>query len=112
MEMKNLVVEESFATLKDELERGEDICEALPLIHEAAQTFGGQSLFCGEPSSVDTFFATIPSFADPSLAFEWLRISMSYANDGGVGLRSLAKSWTNSSNPHKAYISQHIEELV
>lgn len=110
MESQNLI--SALRELRIEIERGEDIYEAPPLIHAAALDFGGQLLLCGAASNVEALLAAVPAGTEPSLVFELLRISMEYANDGGAGLRELAGSWAGSNNSYKAYIAAHINDFT
>lgn len=104
--------EESLRILQLEVERGEDIHEAPFLIHRTAGLLGGQQLLCGNPKSVEKLFESVPEGTESSLVFEWLRLSMMYADDGGEGLQLLAGTWLNSANPHKFYIAQHLAEFA
>lgn len=104
-------IDESFIVLREELDREADISEAPALIHIAAQTLGGQTFLCGELKAVEAFFAALPTTEEPKVVFEWLRISMMYANDGGAGFRRLAEDWVASIDPRKAYAAQHLSEL-
>ncbi|HEX5373858.1 MAG TPA: hypothetical protein VFW84_14120 [Aquabacterium sp.] len=104
-------LEHSFAILKNELDRGEDIYETPALVHEVSMAFGGDRFLCGDADLVSHFIEAVPATTTPSLVVEWLRIGTMYASDGGAGLRSLAKSWSNSAHPLKAFVSSHAQEI-
>jgi hypothetical protein len=103
------VFQQSLRVLRTEIQRGEDVYESPSLIHQVALALGGQPLLCGEPSHVEELFNLLSPNVESSLFFEWLRISMMYADDGGSGLRQLAAGWVGSSNRYKAYIASNLE---
>ncbi len=109
--MLSTEIEESLRVLRLEIERGEDIYEASVLIRRTAERLGNQQFLCGNPGWVEEFFESVPEGTESSLVFEWLRLSMMYADDGGVGFQSLARTWLNSTNPHKLFITQNLAEF-
>jgi hypothetical protein len=93
-------------------DQGYDIYEAPALIHAVAQTMGGQAFLCGGASEVQRFLDAARDLAEPRVIAFWLQQATFFADDAGLGLQGLARTWRSDSDPLKRYIAQHSEHLV
>ena len=93
-------------------DQGCDDYESSPLIHAAAQELGGQDFLTGNPACMDAFLQLARNLAEPRVIAFWLREAAFFSNDGGVGIRRLAKTWTGNQDPLKAHIASRADNLV
>jgi hypothetical protein len=93
-------------------DQGYDDYESPTLVHAAAQELGGQALLTGDADLVEQFLGLAKDMAEPRIIAFWMRESTFFANDGGVGLQRLARSWVGHPDVVKRYIADHADFLI
>lgn len=93
-------------------DQGYDDYDSPPLVHEASHELGGQEFLCGNAEKVDEFLQLARTLSEPRIIAFWLREATFFANDGGIGMQRLARSWIGDADTLKRYIGERADLLI